>query len=203
MIHRRKEGAVVDNAPRNSRSKEDRTMPRLPTRLIASLQCFARYADSPAVCARQEIPVAILAISLDRIRMESVADLQVGALVRLRLPAIGWRHVAIAWLDGAKAECEILFPLLPYELRAAINSAPARRDPPPPRKGKPKGAAMPRAAAAHAAPPSPRKRGGRSPLIPVALLPDVRAAGQAVIAVMLQWRVLTSPDTFFRAPSAA
>jgi hypothetical protein len=184
-------------------------MPRLPTRLVASLQCFARYADNPAISARQEIPVTILALSLERLIMQSEADLRVGAMVRLRLPVIGWRHVTITWLDDARAGCEILFPLLPHELRAAIDSAPVRRDAPPPRKGKPATAAMPQAAPVRTRAPSRSQRGGRSPqtpaftmpafTIPPSPIPDIRAIGRALIAAIAQ----TCAGAIPSAPSAA
>jgi hypothetical protein len=158
---------VVDKPAENGATHEKLAMPHDDVRLVASLQCFARYADDPELNATK---VAIYAISLRRIMMQSVSDLRTRAIVRLHIPAIGWRHIEICSQSGDKADCRILSPLLPHELQAAKNSATASRDASPPAKETSAAARARRTNQSDSRSRSTGRHGGRLQLIPGSMI---------------------------------
>jgi hypothetical protein len=172
---------VVNNQSKVGSMRETQTTPRSQTWLVASLQPFACYADNPAQYDRQAVPVPIHTISPERITMRSISDLRIGAIVRLRIPAVGWRHVEICWLEEGETGCIFLLPLLPYELRAALNYGLVGRNTQPPQRGKPALAGTRRPIKPRLATRSRAPGGGRSSLIP-----NAQAAGHTLVAAIVR-----------------
>lgn len=104
-------------------------------RIGARLQSFAGYADDPAHSGSQTVPVIVHRLSRRRVTTQSVPDLRIGSIVRLRIPMLGWRHLQVRWIGDGTARCDFLLPLLPSELRAALERFRKGRDLPPPRQG--------------------------------------------------------------------
>jgi hypothetical protein len=132
---------------------DDMAVPDTQMRIGARLQSFASYADDPAHYCGQILPVAIHRLSRRQVITESVPDLRIGSIVRLRIPMLGWRHLQVRWISDGVARCDFLLPLLPYELRAVLEQIRPDRKLPPPRRGPTGLPATPRAAAARSGPP--------------------------------------------------
>ncbi len=147
-----------------------------PPRSGAHLQCFAGDADDPADCAGQIIPITIHTLSPRRVTTGSTPDLRIGAIVRLSIPKLGWRHLEIRWIAGGKAGGNLLLPLLPYELRLALDQERIGREAsPPPRRGRP----TPRPISARTS--APRRTSASRPFPTAA---DVATVGQALTGAM-------------------
>lgn len=102
----------------------------------ARLHCFAGRPGDLTSHDGQIQPTTIHKLSLRRVTTQSVPDLRIGSIVRLRIPRLGWRHLEVRWIASGVAGCDFLLPLLPFELGLAKNLlAKATALPPPPRRG--------------------------------------------------------------------
>jgi hypothetical protein len=160
---------------------EQMAVPDMRMHIGARLQCFAGYAEDPTSCEGPIVGVAIHKLSRRRVTTQSVTDLRIGSIVRLRIPMLGWRHLEVRWIVHGMAGYDFLLPLLPCELHLALEHVTRGHDVPPPRGPAPFASAR-RPIAVRTA---PRKQ-VRSRRLPP-LLPDLEAAGHAAVGALTRW----------------
>ena len=145
--------------------------------IVGRLQSFALYAENAIGEARLPL-VRIHELSLRTVVTQAVPDLREGAIVRLLIPAVGWRHLEVQWARRGMACYRLLLPLLPFELHAALETAAIDRTDPPRHR---RWTARPLASGCR----GPLRRSRRRP-IAVPSRPDIRALGQGLIATLAQ-----------------
>ena len=132
---------------------ERRIAARLPIRLATRVEAFDRPVDHRTA----GMVTTLHDLSKNGAALRNVSGFGAGSLVRLHVPAVGWRHLEIRWQAGDHAGGRFLLPLLDHELRAALQSG------------------------------RPRDRSGhRSTLSPAAKRP-ARAAARAIARLIADW----------------
>lgn len=155
--------------------------------IIARLQCFAAYADEPAIDDDAFPAIPIHDLSRQNAATSNIPDLRRGAIVRLLIPAIGWRHLQVHAIRGGMTRYRFLLPLTPHELRAVHDAAGRNVPIEPPHSGPWSMASLPLRAHPASSPPGQR----RTPPVP---LPGGKSR-PGLIAAFARWAeaILTEP----------